>query len=244
MESAPSLVLIANAWDEDADAFVARHAEAGAVLLVPRDLSRTGWRFQLDDPAAAAVVAGERRFRLDDVRGVLMRLAAVTEDDLPHIHAEDQAFVAAELSAFLLALLTQANVPVVNRPAPQCLCGPAWSDAKWRKAAAGLELPIAPLRWRAARDGDGGEEERALFTVAVVNDSCFGPEDERLARGCRALAKHAGAEMLTVELGGSVQSPLFLRARPHVELGDPRIEAAVLRRFGIAAPQSNAGGEA
>jgi hypothetical protein len=233
MESAPSLVLIANAWDEDADAFVARHADAGAILLAPRDLSRTGWQFRTDDPAAAAVVADERRFRLDDVGGVLMRLAAVTEDDLPHIHAEDQAFVAAELSAFLLALLTQANVPVVNRPTPQCLCGPAWSDARWRKAAAGLGLPVKPLQWRATHGGDPGVEEQALLTVAVVGDACFGAGGERLADGCRALAKRAEAEMLTVDFGGSAQSPLFLRARPHVDLGDPRIATAVLRRFGI-----------
>src|SRR6516162_7990631 len=105
MATAPVLVLVASAWDEDACAFAARHAEAGVVLLVPRDLSRAGWRFRLDDLAATAMVADGRRLRLGDARGVLMRLAAVTEADLPHIHAEDQAFVAAELTAFLLALL-------------------------------------------------------------------------------------------------------------------------------------------
>jgi len=238
MATAPVLVLVASAWDEDACAFAARHAEAGVVLLVPRDLSRAGWRFRLDDLAATAVVADGRRLRLGDARGVLMRLAAVTEADLPHIHAEDQAFVAAELTAFLLALLTQTNVPVVNRPTPQCLCGPAWSDAKWRKSAAGLGLPVRPLQWRVARDSDGGEEKQAMFTVAVVNGACFGAEDKQIAAECRAIAKHAATEMLTLEFDGSTHSPLFLRARPHVHLGDLHIEAAVLSRFGIREPQS------
>jgi hypothetical protein len=235
MESAPALVVIANAWDGDASGFVARRTRAGAALLTPRDLSRPGWHFRLDDPAATVAVAGGQRFRLHDAGGVLMRLAAVTEVDLPHIHAEDRAFVAAELTAFLLAVLTQADVPVVNRPTPQCLCGPGWHDAKWRHAAARLGLPVLPARWRAARDACcDNEEEAAVAAVTVVGEACLGTASAQLVLAARTLAKMACAEMLTVEYAGSPASPAFVRARPHVDLNDPLVEAAVLRRFGIA----------
>ena len=42
------MIVLASAWDNAARDFVARHALAGVSLLVPRDLSRCGWRLQED----------------------------------------------------------------------------------------------------------------------------------------------------------------------------------------------------
>jgi hypothetical protein len=70
--------------------------------------------------------------------------------------------------------------------------------------------------------------------VTVVGETCLGAANAELALASRALAKMAAAEMLTVEFGGLPVSPAFLRARPHVDLSAPLVEAAVLRRFGIS----------
>jgi hypothetical protein len=78
------------------------------------------------------------------------------------------------------------------------------------------------------------EEEPAIATVTVVGETCLGAANDQISLASRALAKIAGAEMLTIEFGGSAASPVFLRARPYVDLGAPLIEAAVLRRFGIS----------
>jgi hypothetical protein len=235
MDVAPGLVVIAGAWDGTARDFAAGQASADAVVLLPRDLSRPGWRFRLGGPDATIAAAGERRFRLAAAGGVLVRLAAVTPADLPHIHAEDRAYVAAELTAFLLAVLTRNDVPVLNRPTPQCLCGPAWPEAKWRRVAASLGLPVTPLHARAARDLDWEPPaEPAAARVAVVGETCIGAPNAQLARGAVALARRAAAAMLTVEFDGAGASAAVLRAAPTVDLADARIASAVRRLFGLA----------
>ncbi len=231
MEPAPALLVIANAWDVAAGDFVARHAEGGMALLVPRDLSRAGWHFRLSDPAATTVVADGRQFRLDQVGGVLMRLAAVSTSDLPHIAAHDRIYVAAELTAFLLAVLTRDDVLVLNRPTPQCLCGPAWHDTKWRHAAGRIGLPVHMTRLGTGIGLAPEEPVAAVSTVTVVGDTCIG--GPQLEGAARAVARMAGAEMLTAEFDGTSPSAALLRAHPHVDLGNPLVAEAVLRRFGL-----------
>jgi hypothetical protein len=233
MQRAPALLVVAAAGDVAACGFVARHASAGVALLVPRDLSRPGWHFRLGDPAATVMVTAGGPFRLADAGGVLMRLPAVTADDLPHIAAGDRIYVAAEITAFLLAVLTRDDLPVLNRPTPQCLCGPAWTDAKWRAAAATLGLPVKASEQRAVIDANPDKPEAAAATVSLAGETCIGAPNASLEATSRALGTFAGAEMLTVEFDGSAPSAAVLRAYPWVDPGNPRIEAALLRRFGV-----------
>jgi hypothetical protein len=233
MEPAPALLVVAGAWDTAARDFVARNASAGVALLLPRDLSRPGWRFRFADPSATVVVVGDRHFPLHDVGGVLIRLPAVTEPDLPHIASEDRTYVAAELTAFLLAVLTLGDVPVMNRPTPQCLCGPVWHDAKWRLAAARLGLPVTVLERHAAVGAGSDDAAAAVASVTIVGETCIGAPNASLEVASRALAEMAGAEMLTVEFDGSAPTSAVLRADPRVNPDDPLIELALLRRFGV-----------
>jgi len=241
VDAAPKLVIVAGDRDVDARDFAADKVSAGALLLVPRDFSRPGWRFQPGDPAGTVAVVGERRFRLAEAGGVLVRLAGVAPVDLPHIHFEDRAYVAAEITAFLLALLTRIDVPVLNRPTPQCLCGPAWQESKWRRVAATLGLPVIPLEMRAARDlaFEPGAEHATAVRVAVVGERCIGAPNADLARAAVALAKRADTAMLTVEFDGAGATASVMRALPQVDLADPRIAAAVLGLFGIADERSH-----
>ena len=76
------------------DAAAARFA-AGAGSLVrmmtPADLSQRGWSLHLPGTGpSTAVIAGEP-VASRTIAGVLTRLPAVTEHDLPHIIAADRA---------------------------------------------------------------------------------------------------------------------------------------------------------
>ena len=236
MQVEPRIVVLANAWDSSARDFVARHRSAGLVLLVPGDLSQPGWRFRLADPAATIWVAGTRPLRLDEIGCVLTRLTAVTPADLPHIVAHDRDYVAAEMTAFLLAMLSQPGLRVVNRPTPQCLCGPAWHDAAWRAAAGRLGLPVAPYRAWAELGRDREPTQPAGAIVTTVGDLCPGAPDAALARAARALADHAEAEILAVAFDGTVPGAAILRADPRADLDDPPVRAAVLKHLGVTGP--------
>lgn len=234
MRPEPALVVVAGAWDAGAREFAARHARHGTVLLTPRDLSRRGWRFRLGDPATTVAIAGDRPLGTGDIRAVLTRLPAVSEADLPHIAAGDRAYVAAEMTAFLLAFLSSLAVPVVNRPTTTCLCGPGWGEARWRQVASGLGLPVTPARQQAVL-GAALPEPRCGATVTVVGDTCIGTEDATLAAAARSLAEAAGADLLGVELEHAGAGAAVLRAHLLPDLGDARVASAVLGLFGLPA---------
>lgn len=191
----------------------------------------------MTQPDQATAWIDGARHRFADVKGVLPRLAAVTEMDLPHIVAEDRAYVAAEMTAFLLALLAGAGARIANRPTTQCLCGPAWSDARWRQAAArcGLRSHPRPLRAIFAvdtPDDEGSAPER----ISVVGGRCVTQAGSPRAEAARRLAGAAGADMLTVAFDVAGAGASVLRADPWVDLDDPPTEQAVLALFDLPAP--------
>lgn len=221
--TARRLLVLASAWDAPARAFA---QAADAALATPRDLSREGWTFRLDAPAAATLVAGGEVLRVADIGCVLTRLSGISEADLPHIAEEDRSYVAAEMSAFLLSLLTSLPLRVVNRPAVQCLCGPYASDAGWRRRAASLGLATAPLRQDARLDRMERPEADGA-TVAVVGGATFGAVDPVQAAAAATLARDAGADLLTVAFDPAARHAV-LRASPHVDLQDQAISEAVV----------------
>jgi hypothetical protein len=227
-----ALLVVASPFDAAARDFVDRHGAVGAMLLTPRDLSREGWRFHLGDADNAVVVASGRRLAAREIRGVLTRLYAVSQNELPHIASEDRAYVAAEMTAFLLAFLTGLSVRVANRPTPLCLCGRHWSEERWRRAAYALGLATEPAH-RKVMLGSTMTAEPAGSVVTVVGDRCFGDAlDVGLAEAARGLAQAAGAELLAVEFDGCHAGAAVRRATPLVDLGDARIAAATVALFG------------
>ena len=217
------LLVLAHAGDESAAAFAAEHGAEEVVLVTPRALSQPGWTFRPDEPAAATFCVDGRRMRLAVARGVMPRLAEVTPADLPHVVAEDRVYVAAEMTAFLLALLAATAVPVINRPTPQCLCGPAWTDAKWRREAARLGLDASPARADVTYGvAPSPEPDGAL--VSVVGDRCLGTDHPP----ARERARAAGATLLTVAFDARGR---VLRADPWIDLAAAGAGRAVLDLF-------------
>jgi hypothetical protein len=238
--SARFLLVIAGRSDMAAREFVAK-AGSQARLMTPSDLSRPGWKFRLGDAAGStAVVAGEQ-IPADAIAAVLTRLPGVTSQDLPHIVGSDRAYVATEMTAFMLSWLTSLNCPLVNRPTPQCLSGPMWRQEKWVMVANSLAVPVKPVLRRASHAkaaAAGNGLSPAVTTITVVGHDHVAAADEMLVRRSHALADAAGVDLLSVQFDGSGSDANFVAASLWPDLGDERVAEAVME---LMRQQSHAG---
>ena len=208
---------------------VAHHGEAR--LLTSEDLSSRGWRFELGGSADSfAVISGEVVNRRD-VEGVLTRLPCVFAGDLLNIVPEDRGYVAAEMTAFLAAWLSNLNCPVLNRPTPLCLSGPFLRREEWVHTAAHLGIPVLPVNRHAPTlvDETASPASPGLVSVSLVGDACVGQADERLASQTRTLARSVGVDLLCARFTSPAEGSLFVDADYWADLSDPEIAAAILR---------------
>jgi hypothetical protein len=235
----PVIVVVAAPSDATARALVARWEEHGARLLTVADLTAPGWRVYTEDPERSRAVVGGEVVATEDIAGVVMRLPAITAQDVPVLAAEDRAYAATEMTAFLLYWLSSLSCPVLNRPSAPGLCGPAWRSEQWAMTAARLGLDAEVRRRRVPafeRDAPApssptpappAQPPSDVVEVAVVGDRCPGTDDEELARQARLLAGAAGAETLTVCFAGS----RFLDATRWVDVRDDEVADALLHRI-------------
>ena len=200
------IVVLADLADGEADALVEAGGAAAALLGVD-DLSRPGWVVHFPQAGPAFVADGERR-ATRDVTGVLVRLPAVRTGDLPHIAEADRDYAAAEMTAFLAYWLSALECPVVNRPTPSLLMGPAWPVARWLALA--RELGIADAQEH------GGPADR---WVTAVGDRAV-PAEDPAARLAVALARRAGVTLLGLGFAGDRLITVSLRPLLTREVAD------------------------
>ena len=227
----PDILVFASARDEQARAFAERHAASGVVRITPEDLSLEGWVFAASCPADATFVASGRIRPAASIKAVLSRLGAVTPDDLPHIHPEDRTYVAAEMSALLLAFLHSLACPVFNRPDPQCLSGPSWRAEQWLATAHQLGIPVRPWRRSARLDGAlsaAQPSDAQAFTLTIIGPGHAGQADAALVQHARALADASGAQLLCVQFESDRADARFTGAHLWPDLSDPEIAGQVL----------------
>lgn len=227
------LLVLTSVYDANVAAGLAHWRSAGLDVrpLTCRDLAQPGWRWTLDE--APKLVVGGEPIAAEQVRGVLCRLAWVSVHELDFVAAADRAYAAAEMQAFLLALLTRLECPVINRPAPGSLAGPAWSPERWLACAAAAGVAVRPIVRRAWAGGlpIGEPPPPARRTVEVVGDRVFGDAAEPLRVAAQAIARQAGCDLLRVGFVAGGREPEFIDADPWVDLSDPDVAAAVAGRF-------------
>jgi hypothetical protein len=131
----------------------------------------------------------------------------------------DRAYVAAEMSAFLAAWLSDLVCPVLNRPTPGSLVGPSWRREQWKSAAQQVGMRV-PARQRYLRLSSHGtwSEHRLASKVWVVGDRCLGDVHPTLSQQARRLAAKANVWLLGV---------YFSEAGPHAEFLDATLRADV-----------------
>ncbi|BAY24725.1 hypothetical protein NIES2100_45220 [Calothrix sp. NIES-2100] len=223
------LVVVASRHDKAAEALVANWAADGASLLTPEDLSVVGWRHYLNPTEDSTAVVGKYAIALEQITGVLSRLPAIYEQELLHIVSEDRAYVAGEMNAFLIAWLSSLKCPVLNRPTPTYLLGPAWRPEQWAYTAAQLGIPVRPVRRQSSLLANVPPQAIAKpgVKVTVVGDRCLGEVDEQLKVHARRLADAAQVDLLTVHFSSSESRAEFLGAELWTDISAPEVGDAI-----------------
>ncbi|MBH8561618.1 hypothetical protein I8748_05400 [Nostoc sp. CENA67] len=227
------IVIIASRHDAVASALLQRWKSHNVRLLTAEDLSTTGWRYFPHDVYSSTAVIGGQEVAAQEISGVLTRLSGVPQQELGHIIAADRAYVAVEMTAFLLAWLTSFSGPVLNRPTPTCLSGPGWRREQWTYAAARVGIPISPVERREYFGRHQAVKESAanIVTITVVGKRCIGEGHTTLAQQAQRLAATAGTNLLSVDFSSSKPGALFVSANPFPNLADDEVAHAILKYF-------------
>lgn len=194
------LVVAANRYDQVAQDLVSRWSVLGARLLTCADLSLCGWKYPLSMTNRSTAVIDGQIIPIEEITGVLILLPCVFEEELVEILPGDRAYVAAEMTAFLLSWLSELKCPVLNRPTSTCLSGPYWRQERWVYTAAQMGIPIQPIYKHAVLSANTSSAlpSECFVSVTVVGKLCFGAVDEALATQARKLAEVAHVDLLTV----------------------------------------------
>ena len=190
----PSLLLLARAGDP---------AIEPLRQLLPRrlfhadiaDLSSAGWQYVVGRPDLATAYASSHVLTADRITAVLCRISSVLPQDIQHVHADDRAFAAAEMNAFLRAWLAQFKGARCNEPNSTSLAGPAWHPMRWRWLAAQLGVPSVAASFSAP---DDGVASRGLVTALVAGDQVIGTQDPTLVRHSLRIARAVHSALLAV----------------------------------------------
>jgi len=243
------LLVIASRYDPGAASLASRWASVGATLLTCEDLSSPGWCFSPAEAGRGTLVASGEVIPVRAVQGVLSRRPCILPDELPWVTPEDRQFVAAEMTAFMLAWLATLPCPVVNRPTPSCLNGPQWRAEHWASAAVRLGIPTRHVRRQVGRfevsqdmRGNAGfwreadmEEIEDPTELIVVGSRVLGAARPRLRAQALRLAHAAGLRFLSVWFDGKEDGASFCGASPWPDLGREDVAEALLDLFGLRA---------
>src|SRR5271157_5668945 len=192
------LVVLASAFDEVAAKVVAAWTPWNAALCTPADLSIPGWNHHVGAPHEATAVVSGVVTPVVAITGVWTRLPLVQPEELTHIAAADRSYVAAEMTAFLIAFLANLRCKVLNRPSPTLLSGPGWRPEQWIRAAIRANIPARTTQ-RIVRFGAPTERLAEIAAeLTVIGERVFGTSDAVLTSWAKALATAAGVGILGV----------------------------------------------
>jgi hypothetical protein len=228
------LLIVAQQHDRAAVSLAARWQYRGAAVLTLRDLSEPGWRFEVGSASPSRAIAGGRAFTSDEVSGVLTRLAAAGCAELNHVAVEDRSYVSSEMTAFLLAWLSSLTCPILNRPAPGCLCGPNWRIEQWMHLAGRLGIPVNGVR-RSTSPAAADEREGGA-RVTVVGGRCAGDVHLSLAAYARRLAEAAQVDLLEVWFTNAERGGRLHNVSLCPDISMPEIADAMLEYFDSRTP--------
>lgn len=229
------IVIVASRYDASARRLKDRWVDEGGVLFTPEDLSVSGWRYQVSDPQNSTAIVGRRQVRQSEIQGVFTRLQWIWEGELVDIVSDDRAYVAAEMSAFLLCWLSGLKCPLLNRPSANCLAGPGWSREQWNLAASKAGMLVPPINRRASLASFSSRsvtaDEAPPVSVTVVGDRCLGDVDKTLSVQASRLADIAKMDFLTVQFSSSEADASFADVSTIPDIDSDIIADAVLSYF-------------
>lgn len=218
------LLVLGSALDDQPLALVERWTQAGrdVALATPADLSRSGWRLRSGRPDQARAAVGERLVEAGEIDAIVTLLPWVSPADLGHVAKADRDYVAHEMSAFLLAWLTELRCTVVDRPSTVSLSGCGRSGHEWAALARPLGIACEPT-WTGP-----------CTAVTVVAGHAVGDIDPELALPAEALAAQAARNLITFRFaaetpGSPTSTRPLIGACVRAEIGSMAAADALLR---------------
>jgi hypothetical protein len=222
------IVVVASRLDQGARTLAASQGTDRIALLTCEDLSVPGWRHYVAAAGTPVAVIDGREVAVEEITGVVTCLPNVSELELLHIVPSDRAYVAAEMSAFLLSWLSALSCPVLNRPSPTCLSGPYWRPEQWARVASEVGMRVQPVHRRVALDVGPAPAVTHGVTATVIGERCLGQADTATLAAARRLARAADVELLTVRVSGPEAGATFLGADPWPDLTSEETVDALL----------------
>jgi hypothetical protein len=232
------LLVLARAGDVAIRALQTQARQPVVHASIP-DLSCAGWRYVSGRPDQASVYASGRVIPAARIAAVLCRLDTIAPSDLPHVHRDDRAYVAAELNAFLRAWLTQFRGVRFNEPSWVSLAGPGWDALQWAWFVRRLGVPVAASAHRSTELRASGRE---IVRVIVAGDDVFGITDPTLATYALRIARATRSCSLRITFIHDHRWQ-FVSADPRPDIDS--VSASALLRLAFAsdsAPTSREGG--
>lgn len=226
------VLVLASRWDGAVPALLQGKAGTNVAVITCAELSQIGWQLGVASPTALGAAVAGAIVPAEQITGVITRLATITERELPHIVAADRAYVAAEMRAFVLAWLQQLRCPILNRPSPVCLMGPASQPAWWIWQAAHVGLRVEPLRIQVDQQGVTlSTRPEQSCAITVVGQQTFGPGAATLHTAVQRLAAAAQVELLRVHWSSSAADALLIGADMWPDLQLPGVADAIFARI-------------
>jgi hypothetical protein len=226
------LLLLLSRTSDPAIRTLQQQAPDRLVHATIRDLSSAGWRYESGRPQQASACAGGRVVPVERIAAVVCRIAAVVPSDLPHVHPEDRAYVADEMTAFVRAWLAQFTGVRFNQPTWASLAGPGWHPLQWTWLVGRLGVPVA-----ATPSADVARSECETMTATVVHDEVFGFTDPTLIEYSLRIARAVHSELLAVTFVRD-RGWAFLSAHPFPVLDAASAPALLRRAFRLTANPS------
>lgn len=230
------IVIVASRYDAPARQLKDRWAGVSVHLVTCEDLSVSGWRYRVCDPLDSTAVISGLEVKQSEIRGVFTRLQWVWEGELVNIVAEDRAYVAAEMSAFLVFWLSGLTCPMLNRPTANSLSGPGWGQEQWNFAASKAGMRVNPIRRRASivptSVGDVEVHDcREQVSVTVVGVRSLGDVDKTLGEQARRLADIAKVDFLAVKFSSAKADAAFVGVNIFPDIDNDSVADAVFSYF-------------
>jgi hypothetical protein len=223
------LVIFSSAHDAAARTIAAAWAPWDAVVCTPGDMSTRGWRYYVGAPQAGAAVIDGHSVPATAITGVLTRFPAVQPEMLAHIAAKERNYVAAEMTAFLIAFISALPCRMLNRPTAGGLCGPAWRLEQWIQAATRAGIPVLHRRRKVRLNAPAELEADVSKELTVIGDRVFGTAKDHphLFDWARSLARTAGVGMLGLGFTQHATGFVLAGVNPSPDLDTPeRLDAA------------------
>lgn len=220
------IIVVASELDSDAERLAATWPRREAVLLTPRDLCTRGWTIELGRFNDGSFVAGGTKHSIREIDGAITLFSCVYEHELFGIEKSDRRYVCAELVAHLVYFLSNLPCPILGKPTPECLNGPAWRQEQWALAcrASGIRTELAT---QAASPVASNHKMECVRTLSFIGAECVDLEDIELNERVCQVASLAGANLFQLKLRRSESGPIFHSVQLAPDLTNTHVVTAI-----------------